>query len=887
MIFTKKLSQLRMRLVGVADRNSDAVGYQYAQAKGIYTTRDYRDLFKIHGLNLIVELTGSEELADEIARTKPNHIRVMDHVAARLFWDVFQIEEDKLSERERAQEAIRQSEEQYSTLVENSLTGIYIDQDGQIVFANQKFAEIYGYQRDELIGMHSRELVHPEDKALTDKFRDKRLKGESVPSEYEARGIKKDGKILWVARRNTRIEYKGRSAILGNVVDITQRKQAEEELRESEQRSKTILDSIQTGIIIIDPQNHVIVDANPVAVKMIGASKAQIVGSQCHGYMCPAEKYKCPVTDLRQAIDNSERVLLKADGEAIPILKTVVPVELSGRKHLLESFLDISERKRAEAALRESQERYYTVLEACPDPVVVYDMQGRGIYINPAFTQVFGWSPGEILGMRLRYVPDENWPETKVMIDKVLAGESFTGVESRRFTKQGNMLEVSISAATFMNREGNPAGSVHILRDITEQKMVEDALQKAHDEMEQRVEDRTAELAETTKALAKELKERKRTEEALRQSQEKLRRINIALDQGLSEVFEALNKIASGNPDVRIPESSELELIKQLKHIVNVTAKELGQIVDLSHEFAMCLAEHFDVLHRVSAGDMSARIFGTSRVELLEYLKRVTNGMIDSVNNELADRKEAEEALRRAHKKLAEKATDLEAANEELSQYAYVVSHDLKAPLRAIRNYSDFLREDLVGKLEAEQQVYLDGLNRAVFQGEELVSDLLEFSRVGKRSGPIEFIDMKAFFGEIVTSLDLPEEVEIVMANHWFSIEADRVLLRQIFQNLIRNGVKFNRSKHKRLEIGLVRVDKEHCEVFVRDNGIGIDSRHHEQIFWVFQRLHTREEYEGTGLGLAIVKKAANKLHGSVRVESEPGKGSTFFVALPISQQER
>jgi light-regulated signal transduction histidine kinase (bacteriophytochrome) len=111
--------------------------------------------------------------------------------------------------------------------------------------------------------------------------------------------------------------------------------------------------------------------------------------------------------------------------------------------------------------------------------------------------------------------------------------------------------------------------------------------------------------------------------------------------------------------------------------------------------------------------------------------------------------------------------------------------------------------------------------------------------------------------------------------------------LRQIFQNLIGNAVKFNRASPKRVEIGWLPIDGQNCELFVRDNGIGIESRHHEQIFQVFQRLHTRAEYEGTGLGLAIVKKATGKLHGSVRVESKPGEGSTFFVALPKIQEER
>ena len=886
MIFEEKLSQLRMKLIGVASRNPDAVGFRYAQQQGIYTTREYRELYKLKKLNMIIELTGQEEIANEISRTKPDRVMFMDHVAARLFWDVFQIEEDKLAEREQAQEAIRQSEEKYSTLVESSLTGIYIDQDGKFVFANQRFADIFGYKREALIGMESRAVVHPEDRAMTDEMRGKRLKGEAAPSEYEARGLTKDGRTIWVARRNTRIEYKGRSAILGNVVDITLRRQAEEELRESEQRSKTILDAIQTGIMIIDPETHTIVDANPVATKMIGASKEDIVGRRCHKFMCPSEKHKCPVTDLKHTVDNSERILLTATGETVPILKTVVPVLLSGRNHLLESFLDISERKKAEEELKESQERYYTVLEACPDPLVVYDMEGRGMYINPAFSQVFGWTPGEILGMKLRYVPEENWPETKTMIEKVLAGESFTGVESRRSTKEGNILDVSISAATFLSREGKPAGSVHILRDITEHKMVEEALKKAHDELELRVEERTAELGKTTKQLEKELVERRKTEEALRNSQEKLRRINAALDQGLSDVFEALKEIASGNPGVRIPEKSELRLIKKLKHIVNLTAAELGEIVALSHEFAISLAEHFDVLHRVSMGEMDARITGDSGVELLEYLKSVTNHMIASVNKELAERKDAEAALRIAHKDLAQKATALEGANEELSQYAYVVSHDLKAPLRAIRNYADFLREDLEGNLAEEQTVYLDGLNRAVMQGDELVGDLLEFSRVGRRGGPIEKIDMSTFFQELVASLELSQDVGVIVEKQLPSIEADQTLLRQIFQNLIRNGIKFNSSQSKQLEIGCFPSDEGLVEVYVRDNGIGIDPQYHDQIFRVFQRLHTRDEYDGTGLGLAIVKKATNKLQGSVRVESELDKGSTFIVTLPSVQRE-
>jgi len=136
-----------------------------------------------------------------------------------------------ITEQVRAEHALRESEKKYSTLVENSLTGIYIDKDERIVFANQMLADMYGYSKEELIGIESWRLVHPEDRPMTDKIRAKRIQGKKAPTEYEARGLKKDGSVIWVKRRNTKIEYAGGMAILGNVVDVTERKRAEEQFR--------------------------------------------------------------------------------------------------------------------------------------------------------------------------------------------------------------------------------------------------------------------------------------------------------------------------------------------------------------------------------------------------------------------------------------------------------------------------------------------------------------------------------------------------------------------------------------------------------------------------------------------------------------------------------
>ena len=249
-------------------------------------------------------------------------------------------------------------------------------------------------------------------------------------------------------------------------------------------------------------------------------------------------------------------------------------------------------------------------------------------------------------------------------------------------------------------------------------------------------------------------------------------------------------------------------------------------------------------------------------------------------------RKEAEEALQRAHKDLARKAAALEAANVELAQYAYAASHDLKTPLRAIHNYVTFLQEDLATVVSGEQKVYLEGLSRAVRQSEALVNDLLALSQVGSQEKPQVPLDLGVFLHELVAALQLPADLAIDLLPAWPIVTSERTLLWQIFQNLILNAVKFNRSPHKRVWIGWRPLGDTHCEISVRDNGIGIDPQYHDRIFRMFQRLHPANEFEGTGIGLAIVKKAVGKLGGTIRVESTVNCGSTFLVTLPVILDE-
>lgn len=183
---------------------------------------------------------------------------------------------------------------------------------------------------------------------------------------------------------------------------------------------------------------------------------------------------------------------------------------------------ELAERSRTEETLRESEERYRLLLESSPDPIVVYDIQGAATYVNPAFEQTFGFSGNEVLGISIDFVPNENWPETKEAIENMLSGKKIQLFETKRMTKNGRVLDVQISSTLYHNRDGNPAGNIVILRDISALKEAEQTLKKYHDHLEELVEERTAELAKTNTQLEQEIEERKRVEEALRKREVEL-----------------------------------------------------------------------------------------------------------------------------------------------------------------------------------------------------------------------------------------------------------------------------------------------------------------------------------------------------------------------------
>ncbi|RSK35441.1 ATP-binding protein [Hymenobacter metallilatus] len=238
---------------------------------------------------------------------------------------------------------------------------------------------------------------------------------------------------------------------------------------------------------------------------------------------------------------------------------------------------------------------------------------------------------------------------------------------------------------------------------------------------------------------------------------------------------------------------------------------------------------------------------------------------------------------------------ELERSNDELDSFAYVASHDLKEPLRGIHNYSVFLLEDYADKLDAEGIHKLETLVRLSQRMEALIESLLQLSRVGRLEPEVQQIDVNQVVREVVEILRPRLEqngVQLSVAQPLPIVQADPVRLREVFNNLLTNAMRYNDSAVKTVEVGVVTdkvigprgpIDPAAYHTFyVRDNGIGINSRHHESIFKIFKRLHGQDKYGGgTGAGLAIAKKMIEKSGGQLWVESQPQEGATFFFSVP------
>jgi len=268
----------------------------------------------------------------------------------------------------------------------------------------------------------------------------------------------------------------------------------------------------------------------------------------------------------------------------------------------------------------------------------------------------------------------------------------------------------------------------------------------------------------------------------------------------------------------------------------------------------------------------------------MEGGRRIFTGFIQDLTERKEHERQAAAWTRELERRVQQRTAELTATNQELEHFSYAISHDLRAPVRGIRNYVDFLVEDLGGQVSGETAEDLERLGRAARELDQMINELLDFSRIGRTEATPEAIDAAQLLDDIRRAAAPGPDRQVIVRGELPRLRLPLGLVRQIFTNLIENGLTYNTSSTPRVEITARRLDAQEPPVWefaFSDNGIGIEPEYHDQIFQIFQRLHKKQDYPGTGIGLAAVRKAVGYIGGSIRLTSEPGRGSTFYVQVP------
>jgi PAS domain S-box-containing protein len=401
-----------------------------------------------------------------------------------------------ITEQKKAEVALQESEQHYHLLADNVNDVIWTaDRDMNLTYISPSITALTGYTPAEFIQRRPEVCLTPDSLELLLRSRDEVLahianghQEMSRPQILELEYLRKDNSVVCAEVVISLIHASDGQphGVIGVTRDITDRKRAKEAIKESETYLKTILNSIQTGLVIIDPETHTIVDVNPTAEKMAGVNREKMIGSICHKFICPAEMGSCPVTDHGYSIDNSERTLITLKGPR-SILKTVVPTIISGKKYLLESFIDITARKQAEERLAESEEKFHLIFKNSNDAIYLFEitpsgMPGRIVDANEVTRIQTGYEKDVILKKTFLEIHSHELPQKSRSIMMELLTKGQVRFETDVARKDGSRLPVEVSAQ--FAKLNQKTYVIAISRDISRRKREERALRIANQKLQ-------------------------------------------------------------------------------------------------------------------------------------------------------------------------------------------------------------------------------------------------------------------------------------------------------------------------------------------------------------------------------------------------------------------
>jgi len=642
------------------------------------------------------------------------------------------------------------------------------------------------------------------------------------------------------------------------------RKQVEQALVDSEARFRALFEQAGVGVVEIDGLTGRFIRANGKFCELVGYSEDELLAMTFRDVTHPddLERNVSQVKALVQGelpMFSVEKRFLRKDGSAVWAALTARPLDLPGAAlhHLVSVIEDISGRKQAEESLRENRAQLDAALASMTDAVFISNSAGEFIEFNEAFAVFHRFSCKAECARKLADYPaiidvfmadGEPAPLAMWAVPRALRGETATNAEyTLRRKDTGETWVGSYSFGPIRDSGGEIVGSVVVGRDITERKRVEDELKRSQ-----------ARLAAVFATIPDVILEYDTSGRAVLANEAALRLAGVSSPGFLRDevvarlAFKKLSDPSAGRETFPISRALRGETV----------AGEL---------FSIRTAEGRD------------RVVSTFAAPFWEG-GTITGAL--GLWHDVTDLKRAEEEIRRnaaeLEQRVVERTAQLQAANSELESFAYAVSHDLRAPLRAMDGFSNALLEDCAEHLTEEGKGYLAEISRASQRMSRLIDGLLQLSRATRGDMELVPVDLSAL------SEDLLAELARTDAGHgvqWriepgIQVQGDSRMLASAMGNLLGNAWKYSsRALAPCIEVGTVLEDGRPW-VRVADNGCGFDMAHADKLFKPFQRLHREDEFPGLGIGLATVARIVKRHGGSLKAVSAPGQGAAFMMSL-------
>ncbi len=712
----------------------------------------------------------------------------------------------------------------------------------------------------------------------------------SYEAESEVKTIKSETRFIKLKIKIDSSYPDFHRAFVGTI-DITSRKRVEEEIQQSKAYFQTIFDTSTDAIFIHDGITGEIIDVNKQMCEMYGYEKEEVlqqkVGDFSEGVSPYSEKEALQwIQKSRKQQTSFEWRARHKDGHLFWVEVSISYTAIGGENRYIAVVRNIEDRKQAEAEIK----KLSLVVHQNTVIVLITDTEGRITYVNRMFSRITGYSKDEVLGKNPSILKsgDKNQEDYKQLWDTISSGKVWRG-EFLNKRKNGELYYESAAIFPLRNEQGKIVSYVGIKEDITERKKADTALKYSYSRLE------------VIHTLDNAILESRSVMDLVNAVLQRLgqispaKRLSIALfseDLKWATIYSSglLGKEIGGG--VRVPSESAFSEMDTLREGKVVELRNMASIKDMGDtikkivqsgirsSFNIPIGKGDKLMGSINFGFEIPDAFSQDDVET----GREIADTLAIAFEKMSLQKELEKYTNELEHRVAERTQDLLMANKELESFAYSVSHDLRAPLRAISGFSDIIVDTYQDSMDKDAIKMFQYIRESATNMSQMIQDLLKFSRMIQSTGNREAIDLKYLLEVVIRDLDKEireHQAVIEFPKSYPLLNSDKTLLKQIYQNLIQNAIIYHRPGVPPLIKLDIAEEDEILILSVSDNGIGIAGEHQQKIFEVFKRLHKQEEYSGTGIGLALVKKAVSKLGGRIRLESVPGEGTSFYIELP------